>query len=58
MKEVAVCAGRKVSTEVDDNILLIVGDPQLIFNKQLGPRQIHLFNITIILINYILLCSI
>ncbi len=33
MKEVAVCAGRKVSMEVDDNILLIVGDPQLIFDQ-------------------------
>ncbi len=44
--------------EVDDNILLIVGDPQLIFDEQLGPRQIYWLNITIILISYILFYSI
>jgi hypothetical protein len=58
IKEVAVCAGRKVSMEVDDNILLIVGDPQLIFDQQLGPRQIHLLNTTIILISDIVFYSI
>jgi hypothetical protein len=31
--------------EVDDNILLIVGDPQGIPNQQLKPRTIHLPNV-------------
>jgi hypothetical protein len=44
-------AGHKVSMEVDDKILLIVGDPQGILDQQLGPCQVHFFNIIIIVEN-------
>jgi hypothetical protein len=36
--------------EIDDNILLIAGNPQGILNQQLKPHPIHVLNI-IILIN-------
>ncbi len=49
LKEVAMRAGHKVSMEVDDNVLLIVGDAQGILDQQLGPRQVHFFNIIIII---------
>ncbi len=39
--------------EFDDNILLIVGDPQWILDEQLRPHMIHVLNIIIILLNYI-----
>jgi hypothetical protein len=38
--------------ELDDSILLIVGDPQGILNWKLRPHPIHLLNI-ILSINYI-----
>jgi len=44
MEEVAVHGGRKVLMEVDDNILMIVGDPRGILDEQLRPRLIHLLN--------------
>ncbi len=54
LEEVAVCAGDKVLMEVDDNILLIDGDPQGILDVRLEPRSIHSLNITfIILIDFI-----
>jgi hypothetical protein len=62
LEEVAMRAGHEVLKEFDDNILLIVGDPQEILELQLRPHPIHLLNITtnviIILINYIKLCII
>jgi len=39
-----------VLIEVDDNLLLIVGNPQGILGKQLKPHPIHLLNIVILLI--------
>ncbi len=55
-------AGHEVLKEVDDNILLIVGDLQEISDLQLRPHPIHLLNIAtiviFILINYIKLCII
>jgi hypothetical protein len=52
MEEVAMSAGREVSMKDDDNILLIVDDPQEILDQQFRPHPIHLLNInmTIILI--------
>ncbi len=40
--------------EVDDNILLIIGDPQVILDQQLMPRQILLstFIFIILIANY------
>ncbi len=38
--------------EVDDKLLLIVGDQQGILYEQLTPRPIQLLNIIIIEINY------
>jgi hypothetical protein len=37
--------------EVDDNVSLIIGDPQGILDQQLWPHPILLLNIIIILIN-------
>ncbi len=48
-------AGHKVLTEVDDNIWVIVGEILVIFDQQLRPHPIYLLNITIIIINYIML---
>ncbi len=53
LREVAPCAGHKVLMEVDDNILLIVGDQSGILDKQLRLHPIHLLNIILILVNYI-----
>ncbi len=50
--KVTVHAVHQVLMEVDDNILLIVGDQQGILYEQLTPRRIHLLNIIIIKINY------
>jgi hypothetical protein len=36
-----MCAGHKTLMEVDDNILLIVVDPQGILDEQLRPHPIH-----------------
>ncbi len=41
MEEVTVHAGDKVSTEVDDNMLLIVGNSQWILDQHLQPHPIH-----------------
>jgi hypothetical protein len=38
LEEVTVRAGHKVLMEVDDNISLIVGNPQGISDQQLRPR--------------------
>jgi len=54
LEEVAVPAGHEVLMEVEDDILLIVGDSQGIFYQQLCPRPNNYLNITIISINYIL----
>jgi hypothetical protein len=48
MKEIAVHAGYEVLMEVDENILLIVGDPQGISDRQLRPYPIQLLKIIII----------
>ncbi len=45
-------AGHKALVEVDDNILLIVDDPQGILDQKLRPRPINLLNIVIILFSY------
>jgi len=44
LEEVTVRAGRKVLQEVDDNILLIVDNPQVILDQQLRPHPICLLN--------------
>ncbi len=49
-------AGHEVLMEVDDNIVLIVGDQQGILDQQLRPHIIHLLNIIITqltVLNYI-----
>ncbi len=53
LEEVSVRAGHEVSMEVDDNISLIVEDPQGILEHQHRPRPIHLLNTITLLINYI-----
>jgi hypothetical protein len=40
LKEAVVHAGHKVLMEVDDNILLIVGDPKGVLGKQLRSQPI------------------
>jgi hypothetical protein len=42
LEDVALCAGHKVLMKVEDNILLIVGDPQGILDKQLRFWPINL----------------
>jgi hypothetical protein len=54
LKEVLVHIGRKVMMEVDDNILLIVDDPQGILDEQLRLHPIHLLKNNIITLKYIL----
>ncbi len=49
-EEVAVCAGRKVLMDVEDNTLLIVGDPQGILDQLLWSHPMRLLNIIIIII--------
>jgi hypothetical protein len=51
LEEIAVRPVPEVLMEVDDNVPLIVGDPQGILDQQLWPRPIPLLNIFIILIN-------
>jgi hypothetical protein len=41
--------------EVNGNILLIVGNPQGIFDPWVRPHPIHLLNVSIVLI-YCILC--
>ncbi len=41
MEEVTVHASDKVLIDVDDNILLIVGNSQRILEQQLQPHPIH-----------------
>jgi hypothetical protein len=41
MEEVSASAGREVLMEADDNILLIVYDPQGIFDQQFRPHPIR-----------------
>ncbi len=53
LEEVTVHAGHKVLMEVDDNTLLIIGNPRGILDQQLRPHGINLLNIIITLINYI-----
>ncbi len=50
LEEVAMSADYKVLMEVDDNILLIVGNPQGILGQQVRPYPIHLLNDIIIII--------
>ncbi len=45
LKEVTALTGHQVLKEVDDNISLIVGDPQWIFDLQLRAHSIDLLNI-------------
>jgi hypothetical protein len=42
-----VHAGHNVLIEVNNNILLIVGDLQGILEQQLRPRPIHILNIIV-----------
>ncbi len=51
MEEIAVRSVPEVLMEVDDNVPLIVGDPQEILDQQLWPHPIPLLNIILILIN-------
>ncbi len=55
MEEVSLRAGRKVLMEDDGNSLPIVVDLQGILDKQFRAWPIHLSNITIILIKYIVI---
>ncbi len=50
-----MCTGHKVLMEVDDNPLIIIGDPQGILDQQLSPHSMHLSNILWLL--YILILS-
>jgi len=50
MEDVVERADHKVLTEVDDNILQIVGNQQWILDQQLRPHSIHLLNIMIIIL--------
>jgi hypothetical protein len=50
--EVVVHAGHKALVEVDDNILMVLGDTQGILDQMLRPHQINLLNIVIILFSY------
>jgi hypothetical protein len=50
LEEVAVHDGCEVLMEVDNDIALILGDPQEILDQQLRPYRIHLFNILSILL--------
>jgi hypothetical protein len=45
LEEVTVCSGHKVLMEVENNILLIVGNLQGILEQQLRPRTIHLLQL-------------
>jgi len=45
-----VRAGHSVLAETDDNLALIVGNPQGILGQQLRPRPIHLSNIIVIIL--------
>ncbi len=53
LEEVAVHAGCKVLLEVDESILLIVGDPQQILDQQLRSHPISLLDVITLSINYI-----
>jgi hypothetical protein len=53
LEHAVVCVGLEVLLEVDDNILLIVGDPQGVLDQLLRPRPIQLLNVVIIWIIYI-----
>jgi hypothetical protein len=44
-------SGHKVFIEIDDIILLIVGDPQGILDKEVSPRPIQLISIAKIFVN-------
>jgi hypothetical protein len=46
LADVAVHADHDVLVKIDDNILLIAGDPQGILDHQLRPLPIHLLNIS------------
>ncbi len=55
LKEVTGRVGYKVLMEVDNNILLIIGDPLGILVQEHRPQPVHILNIIItILINYTL----
>ncbi len=45
LEEIAVHAEREFLMKVENNILLIAGDPQGIFNHYLRPGPINLLNI-------------
>jgi hypothetical protein len=51
-EEVTVLAGHRVLIKVDENGVLIIGNPQGIFGWQLTPAPIHLLNIFCYYINY------
>ncbi len=48
-----MCADHEVLMEVDENISIVVVNPQLILEYQLRPHPNLLLNIIIMLINYI-----
>jgi hypothetical protein len=49
LEEVGLRVCHKVLVEVNGNILMIVSDPQGIFDQQLRPRPIYLLNVIIII---------
>jgi hypothetical protein len=51
LEDVPVRAGHKVLMEADDNILMIIGDPQGILDQQLRLRPINLLIIVILILN-------
>ncbi len=51
LEKVALCAANEVLVEVDDNILLIVGNSWRILDQQLRPKPIYVLNVISILIN-------
>jgi len=52
LEVVAVWASHNISMEVNDNSVLIVGDPQVILSEQLGDSPIYLTNVITTLIKF------
>ena len=55
LEKVDVRVGHNALMEVDDNISPIVVNPHGIFDQQLRSHPIHLLNIIIILIDYMII---
>ncbi len=54
-EEGAEHAGLRVLVEVDDMCALILAKPQRIWGQQLRPHTVHLLNIIILLVTYLLI---